>query len=269
MQIFANPIERLQIAQTPLGLFDIRLQHIALPALALVPLGALCQLRLNELAPRGLEEIAPKPVAQLGLKRRMAADEPMLQKRGADGDIVAAKPQAIGHGAAGMADLQLQIPQHIQHGFDHRLGPRGDLPRRQKQQIHIGMRRHFGPPITAHRQNRDTLALGGVGQRVQMLGNRQRGPHQPIGQPRLVADQFAGAQRGLGKCRRQRRIGAGFFGRHLAHGTGPRGARIGVGQARNFGADRGGQAWGVNQIGVRHKTRGRRGCGRRDLGGRY
>ena len=95
MQIFPDPIERLQIAQPALGLFDIRLQHIALPALALVPLGPLGQLRLDELAPRSFEQLAPKPVAQLGLKRRMAADEPMLQQRRADGDVIAAKPQAM------------------------------------------------------------------------------------------------------------------------------------------------------------------------------
>ena len=129
------------------------------------------------------------------------------------------------------------------------------------------MRRHLGPPITTHRQNRDALGLGGVRHGVQMLGNRQRGPHQPIGQPRLIADQIAGAQRGLGKGRSQRRIGAGFFRRHMAHGTGPRGAAIAVGQPRNLGADCGGQACGVNQIGLRHKASGRHGGGRRDLGG--
>ena len=48
VQIFADPVERLQITQAALALFHVGLQHIALPALAFMAFGAFLQLGFDE-----------------------------------------------------------------------------------------------------------------------------------------------------------------------------------------------------------------------------
>ena len=100
VQVFADPIQRLQIAQPALGLFHIGFQHIALPALALVAFGAFGQFGVNKLAPCGAKQVRPKLVVQLCCKGCIARDIAVFQKGGADGDILAPKTQAVFDGAA-------------------------------------------------------------------------------------------------------------------------------------------------------------------------
>ena len=118
----------------------------------------------------------------------MADEEAVFEKSGADGVVFAAKPQAIFHCAAGMADLEPQIPQDVEHRFDDALGPGGDLVGREKQQVDIRKRRHLAPAIAADRQKRQAFALGRVHQRVQPgCGEVESAADQAIGQPGIGA----------------------------------------------------------------------------------
>ena len=250
MQVFADPVEGLQVAQAALALFDIRFQHITLAALPLVPLGPFGELGLDELRSGVAEEVRPQPLAQFLRKGGVAGDEAMLQQGGADRDVLSPQPQAVFHRAAGMADLQLDVPQDIQHRLDDAFGPAGDFPRRQEQKVHVGKGRHLGPAIAADGQNRDALGLGRVGLGVQQVArHRQRHRNQPVGQRRLRRNQRPCRARAGGKGRGQQVIGAGFRGREVAHRDGPVGA--GVAAALDFGGD------GRQQGGRVHKVRGR------------
>ena len=55
VDVFPDPIKRLQIAQPAFAFFDIWLNHIALTALLSVPLGAFRKLCVNEFRGSGLE----------------------------------------------------------------------------------------------------------------------------------------------------------------------------------------------------------------------
>jgi hypothetical protein len=168
MQVLADPVQRLQVAQAALALLDVRLQHIALAALPLVPLGPLGQLRLDELRPRVAEEIGPEPLGQFGRQRRVAIDESGVPAvRCASVMSRAGLDQAVLHRAAGMADLQLQVPEHVEHRLDDALGPGRGLPRRQEEKVHVRMRRHFRPAVAPDREHGDALALGRAGERVE------------------------------------------------------------------------------------------------------
>ena len=94
----------------------------------------------------------------------------MFHHRGADGHVLCGQPQAIIDAAGGVADLQLQIPQHIQHGFDDAFRPGRSFVGRQKQQIDIGLRCHFGAAIAANGQDSQLFRLGRRAAGVQMRG---------------------------------------------------------------------------------------------------
>ena len=113
IDVFGDPVEGLQVSQPALALFDIGLQHVTLSALFLVTGVALGQFGLDEVGLGIGEQFLPEPGFQLDRQCFVAGQEALLQQRGADRVILSAKTQAIVDGAAGMADLQLQIPQNI------------------------------------------------------------------------------------------------------------------------------------------------------------
>ena len=137
MQVFVHPKERLQIAQTAFALFYIWLNHVALSALLAVPLGPFLKFGFNEFGRRGLKEVSPKLVAQFIAQCLISADIALLNKRGTDGEIFAAKSDTVRNGPAGLANFQTQIPQHVEHRFNRTLGPSCDFGGGEKQQIHV------------------------------------------------------------------------------------------------------------------------------------
>jgi hypothetical protein len=74
-----------------------------------------------------------------------------------------------------MADLHVQVPQHVERGFDDVLDGGRHLPRRDEQQVDIGERRHLAASVAADRHHRHALALGGQRVGVQ-VGLGHAGP---------------------------------------------------------------------------------------------
>ncbi len=122
MKILGDPEQGVQIAQAALALLDVGLDHEpAGPGLgvALIPL---LQLGGDELRGRAADHLIAKALAKIGRQGLIAGEAPRLQDRGADGDILARELDALGHRARGVADLEAQIPQGVEHEFDHALG---------------------------------------------------------------------------------------------------------------------------------------------------
>ena len=172
VDVLADPVEGLQVAQAALALLHVRFEDIALAALTLVVFRPLGELRLDELRARALEEFRTQLPPQVLGERPMAGQEAAFQERGADRVVLAPEPEAVLHRAARMAHLQLKVPEHVEHRFDHALGPGGGLPRREEEQIHVRMRRHFRPAVAADGKHRDAFALGGVRERVKDPGRQ-------------------------------------------------------------------------------------------------
>ena len=137
VEIFGDPIERLQIAQPAFALFDIGLQHITLPALFAVPRGTFIKLCLDELRAGAGEKLVAQCVLQFGSQRRIARQIAHFQEGRADREILFAEPEAFLDRPAGMADLQPQIPKHIERGLNDAFDLAGHLPGGDEQQIHI------------------------------------------------------------------------------------------------------------------------------------
>ena len=71
-----------------------------------------------------------------------------------------------------MADLQLEVPQHVEHGFDHALAPGGLLVGQQEQEIDVGAGRQRAAAVAARRHDREALARRGVLRRVKLARDR-------------------------------------------------------------------------------------------------
>ena len=181
VEVFADPVQRLQIAQAALGFLDIGFQDIALLAMLFVPLAAFGQLGFDELGAGRAEQVRPKPLVQLCCESGIARDEAMFQERGANGEIRAAELDAVFHGPAGMADFQFQVPQKIEDAFDQAFGPGRDLGGQEEQQVHVGMGGHLGPAIAADRDHGQPV---GGGARMQPdMCDMQRQTDEVIRQP--------------------------------------------------------------------------------------
>ena len=144
----------------------------------------LFQLGFDELAFSAFEQIAPQLGFQIAGKRAMADQIAVFQHRGADGEILGPKADTVFDGTRRVTDLQLQIPEDIEHGFNHALGPCGDLVGRQEQQIDVREGGHFTTPVAANGHNRQTFAFGRIGVAVQafcrdLIGQRDKAIGDP------------------------------------------------------------------------------------------
>ncbi len=118
-----------------------------------------------------------------------------------------------------MADLQLEVPERIEHAFDDALAPGGLLVGKQEEQVDVGAERHGPAPIAADGADGD--ALGGrrvVGLVVMLhrrdeerLDDRVHDLRQALGRGEAraragehVADAVApGGERGCELCRQR------------------------------------------------------------------
>ena len=134
--------------------------------MALVALG---QLGLDEILAAAGGDLAPEFLAQLVVKRPVAPQIARFQKRGADGDVLFGQPHAFGQRARGMADLQPQVPQHVEDEFDDAFAPGGLLEGAHEQQIDVRSRRQLAAAIAAGRHDRDAFGGGGILRVIDML----------------------------------------------------------------------------------------------------
>ena len=170
--VFADPVERVQVAQAALALLQVRLDDIAAVAHALVPLFALDELFGGEGLCRAGDDFLAEPRRRLLVQRLVAPDEARLQQGGANRQIGLGHPHHVIQRARRMADLQPEIPQDVEHRLDDLLTPAGLLPRRQEQQVDVRIGRHLAAPVTADRNQRQPFRRGAVGGGIQAGGDR-------------------------------------------------------------------------------------------------
>ena len=107
-------------------------------------------------------------------------------------------PQAFFDRARRLADLQAEIPQQIKEVFDDLLGMWGPLVGQQKQEIDVRIGRQLSAPVPAHRDDRQTLARGRVGERVDLFGDQvEQHADQLVHQETLLAHHRGAIRRRL------------------------------------------------------------------------
>ena len=197
VKILGDPDQGLQIAQAAFAFLDVGLQHVARVAHLVVPVVAFGEFLFDVGHARAVGDIVPEGLAEL-IEQRLIAPEPAgLQQRRADGQVFLGQAHGLVHGTRRMADLEAQIPQHVEHEFDNLFRARRHFVRQQEHQIDIGKRCQFAAPIPARGDDRQRLARGRAGRGIDPL----------IGEIVNRADQLI----------HQKRMGPGHLGAgHLA-----------------------------------------------------
>src|SRR6266700_6831375 len=118
--------------------------------MALVALGKLGFDKILAIAGR---DIAPEFLAQLIVKLAISPQKPRLQKRRANRDVLLAKAHAFRDRAGRVADLQPDIPQHMQDELDDAFIPGRLFERADEQKIDVGGWRQQSAAISARGDN--------------------------------------------------------------------------------------------------------------------
>ena len=84
----------------------------------------------------------------------VAGDEPRLDQRGADRHVGARLLQAFLHRARGVADLLLEVPEHVEQRFDDLLDRSRRLVRKQEQEVDVGAGGEHAAPVSPDRDDR-------------------------------------------------------------------------------------------------------------------
>ena len=179
VQIFGDPEEGVEVAQAALPLLHIGLDHVAAGASSRLTLVPLLQLGGHEFGAGAAHHLVAEAGLQLLGQALVAGQAPRLQDGGADGEILAGELHAFLDRARGVADLEAQIPQGVEHVLDHALHMGGLLVGAQKQQIEVGEGRERAAPIAPYRHQAQALALGGVARPDHVDGGEviERGHH--------------------------------------------------------------------------------------------
>ena len=111
-------------------------------------------------------DLRAEAAAQLFDQRRVAGQAPRFQQGGADDDVLARLPEALVDAARGLAHLQPEVPQGVEHELDHALGVGGGLPGPQEQEVDVREGRHDAAAVAADREQGEALALGRVLRRI-------------------------------------------------------------------------------------------------------
>ena len=128
------------------------------------------KLLLDEGHLRAGHHLLDETPAKGGEKLLMAAEMARFEHRCADRQIGLGKADAFIDGARGVAHLEPQIPQQIEHVFDHLLGVGGLLVGRQEQEIDVRMGRQLATAVAADGDDGEKLALRRIGERIEPLG---------------------------------------------------------------------------------------------------
>ena len=185
IEILGDPEQRVQVAQPAFALLDVGLHDVARIAHALVALVALGELGLDEVAPVARGEFLRVELRQLVEQRAIAPDVARLEQRRADRLVAVGIAQALVDRAGGVADLEAEVPQQIEHELDDLLAARRLLVGTQEQEIDVGKRRHLAAAEAAGRHHAQPLGGAGIGRRVDLaVGEVEDHPDQLVHQER-------------------------------------------------------------------------------------
>ena len=244
VQVLADPVQRLQVAQAALAVLDVGLDDIAAVTHALVPIVALGQLLGDELRLAARHDVFPEPALGLIVQVLVAPQIAPFEQRSADRQVALGHAHHFVERTARMADLEAEVPQVIEHRLDHLFAPGGGLAGGNEGNIDVRMRRHLAAAVTADRDQREPFARRAIGRRVDVLDHVVvHHPDQLVDEERLAVRRLVTGARMLGQP-------AGDFGLPVAQGAAQQfdhfGPRLGHAEFGHRRGNRFGQAAPVN-----------------------
>jgi hypothetical protein len=223
VNVFADPEQRVQIAQAAFAVLHVGLEHVARVARALVALAALVELGLDEVGGRRLGDLGEKALLELEEQLVVAPQIAALEQGRADRVVLAREAQALFDRARGMPHFQPQVPQEIEHELDQLLDARAGFVGPHEQQIDVRLRGKLGTPVAADGRDRHALGRRRIGQRIDVaVGEVVDEPHDLVDQERARAHGLAaagGAALETAADFRAARVQRGF--KHVAHCSPP------------------------------------------------
>ncbi len=166
IKVLREPVQRMQVAQAALAILDVGLDLVAALARGAMALVALGHLGIDEVARRAGDDLVAEALLERHVEIGIAVDEAGVEQRRADGNVGGAQLDALADRARGVADLEAEIPEHVENVLCDALAPRGLLVGQKKQQIDIGAGRQQPAPVAARRHDRHALGIGRVGRAI-------------------------------------------------------------------------------------------------------
>src|SRR6185437_15491350 len=113
-----NPVEGLQITQASTAFLHVRFDDERAVAITAMPDRPLCLFRSDVFGSTSVLAGRAEPAMKVGEQVRIAGQMTCIEKRRANGRVFCALGQAVFDRTRGMADLQPEVPQEVQHVLD-------------------------------------------------------------------------------------------------------------------------------------------------------
>ena len=202
VEMLGEPVQGVQVAQAAVAFLDVGLDEIARGAGAGVADVLLLELGVDEGPGIAFKHVLAEAALEFGEQRLVAEDQAGVEQRGANGHVGVGQPHALIDVAGGVADLEAEIPEQIEHVFGDALAPGGLLVGQQEQEIDVRARRQHAAAVAALRHHGHVLG----GRRV--LGGIDVGGGEIVGEPDQGILEGAQAFGAGAAVRRRARAGA-------------------------------------------------------------
>ena len=213
IDVLRNPEERVEVAQSPLALLDVGFDEITRRARAPDARFTFREFRGDEFRRRLRDDLGVEPLLKRLEQALVADDEPRLDERGADCHVGARLLQAFIDRARRVADLLLQVPQHIEERLDHLLHAWRRLVGEEEQEVDVRKGRKHAAPVAADCDNGRQL-LAGLNRGEPARGHFKRHSQELVG---LGAQRFRARSAGSAVFQRLARFIASGGKRRLQH----------------------------------------------------
>ena len=216
----AYPEDHLEVAQAARGFLEVRLQAVRAVLELRVPLLLLEPLRLEE---RLRVEAVVEAVVELREERAAPRDQPRLEKRGLDGDVLCGLVAALLDRPHAVAELEPDVPEPADELLDLCDAGRIEGMRQQAQDVDVRVRIELAAAEAPHRDERELARQAGLAPqlpqarvdeltmtpqearciRVGLVLAAERGtrPREALAQPRRVVRRLEASRRDRGHPR--------------------------------------------------------------------
>ena len=167
VDIFADPVERVEVAKAALAVLDVGFDDVAAVAHADVPLRRARRAWRRRTRPRVPATTSLRKRAHGRVEQLAVAPQPARFEEGrADGHVLPGERKHWRGRADRVADLELEIPQQVERWLRPRAPGRVRRRGGQEHQVEIAERRHFAAAGAAEADQREPRADRFIGQSI-------------------------------------------------------------------------------------------------------
>ena len=152
-----QPQRRMQVAQAPFALLELRLEQVDRVAVVAMAVAAFLELGLEKLLLVAVENLVDQRLVERGPQLLLTREKTDVEDRGLLLQVVVGRAHTFAHVAHRLADSETRIPERVQNYLGHHFGVGAGFIVVQEQEVDVGLRIELAAAVAPARDHRQAL----------------------------------------------------------------------------------------------------------------